>query len=168
MTSARGPEQAPRPQPSSQGTIPGSRIASGVVAALGAWVLQQSSTFDLQTPAGPWLLPGLAGALLLILGVAGVVLPERGTAEPWAPALLLRLGLVMVTLVAFLALLSIAGFLVASIFLSLAFAAIARVTLRLRGAVLLTGVVTAAVLFILFAYVFKVPLPGPASLGGGG
>jgi Tripartite tricarboxylate transporter TctB family len=141
---------------------------SAAVAVLGVWVLEQSTTFDLGTPAGPWLMPALAGALLVVLGVVGAVSPERRIAEPWTLAVLVRLGLVAATLIAFLVTLSTEGFLLAAILLSFAFAAIARGTLRLRSAVVLTGLATAVVLYCLFAFVFKVPLPGPVWLGGNG
>ena len=104
---------------------------SAAVAVLGVWVLEQSTTFDLGTPAGPWLMPALAGALLVVLGVVGAVSPERRIAEPWTLAVLVRLGLVAAMLIAFVVILSTEGFLLAAILLSFAFGAIARGTLRL-------------------------------------
>jgi len=55
------------------------RVVSGIIGALGVYVLAESTTFDLSVVAGPWLVPMIVGILLIVLGAWGVVRPERGT-----------------------------------------------------------------------------------------
>jgi hypothetical protein len=136
------------------------RVVSGVIAALGVYVIDQSLGFDLHTPAGPWLVPLIVGVLLTVLGAWGVVRPERG-ANTWFHLRKLPMALVAVILAAYVFVMPIVGFLAATIAMSIALSLPGPLQPRMRILVCVSGTAVAVGMYVLFVHVFNVPLPDP-------
>ncbi|MGD1035203.1 MAG: tripartite tricarboxylate transporter TctB family protein [Candidatus Dormibacteria bacterium] len=143
------------------------RAVSFLIAALGVYVIVESTTFDLGTAAGPWLVPMLAGSLLLVLGAWGVVRPERG-ANTWVRLRPLPVAFTGALLCAYVVAMPVLGFVLASILLCVGLSLPGPLRPRMRVAVGIAGAVTSVGLYLLFAHVFNVPLPGPVWATPGG
>jgi Tripartite tricarboxylate transporter TctB family len=136
------------------------RAVSAVIGALGVYVIVESTTFDLGTLAGPWLVPMIVGIVLLVLGAWGVVRPERGN-HTWFRIRRVPLLVTAVALCAYVFLMPILGFLAATVALSVALSLPGELETRMRILVCVAGTVTTVGLYLLFVNVFNVPLPGP-------
>jgi hypothetical protein len=136
------------------------RAVSGLIGALGVYVIVESTTFDFSTPAGPWLVPMIVGIVLAVLGAWGVVHPER-TSHTWFRVGWKPLVAIAIALCAYVYLMPIVGFLAATVGLSLALSLPGQLERRMRILVFVAGTLAAIGLYFLFVNVFNVPLPGP-------
>jgi hypothetical protein len=141
------------------------RVVSGVITALGVYVIIQSLGFDIRTVAGPWLVPLIAGILLTVLGAWGVVRPERG-ANAWLRLRKLPMAITAAVLLAYVLVMPVVGFLAATIALSAALSLPGPLQPRMRILVCISGAAVAIVMYVLFVHVFNVPLPEPAWANG--
>jgi uncharacterized membrane protein len=149
-------------RPSGGGTtgLLADRAVSGVIAALGVYVIVESTTFDLSTPAGPWLIPMVVGIVLALLGAWGVVRPERSS-HTWFRIAWKPLLAIAIALCAYVYLMPIVGFLAATILLSVVLSLPGDLDRRMRILVIVAGTIATIGLYFLFVNVFNVPLPEP-------
>jgi Zn-dependent protease len=149
-------------RPSGGGTtgLLADRAVSGLIGALGVYVIVESTTFDLSTPAGPWLIPMVVGIVLAVLGAWGVVRPEKST-HTWFRIRWVHLVATAVALCAYVYLMPIVGFVAATIGLSVVLSLPGDLEMRMRILVVVAGTLATIGLFFLFVNVFNVPLPGP-------
>jgi uncharacterized membrane protein len=136
------------------------RAVSGLIGALGVYVIVESTTFDLSTPAGPWLIPMVVGVVLAVLGAWGVVRPEPST-HTWFRIRWMQLVATAVALCAYVYVMPIVGFVAATIGLSVVLSLPGDLERRMRILVIVAGSVATVGLYFLFVNVFNVPLPGP-------
>jgi hypothetical protein len=136
------------------------RVVSGIIGALGVYVLAESTTFDLGTVAGPWLVPMIVGILLIVLGAWGVVRPERGN-NAWVRLRRLPVAITAVILCAYLFLMPVLGFVIASVLMCIGLSLPGPLQPKMRLGVCVAGTVASVGLYLLFVHVFNVPLPGP-------
>jgi hypothetical protein len=136
------------------------RAVSGVIGALGVYVIVESTTFDLSTPAGPWLIPMVVGIVLAVLGAWGVVRPERSN-HTWFRVAWKPLLAIAIALCAYVYLMPIVGFLAATIGLSVVLSLPGDLDRRMRVLVIVAGTIATIGLYFLFVNVFNVPLPEP-------
>jgi tripartite tricarboxylate transporter TctB family protein len=149
-------------RPSGGGTtgLLADRAVSGVIGALGVYVIVESTTFDLSTPAGPWLIPMVVGIVLAVLGAWGVVRPERSS-HTWFRVAWKPLVAIAIALCAYVYLMPIVGFLAATIGLSIVLSLPGDLDRRMRVLVIVAGTIATIGLYFLFVNVFNVPLPEP-------
>jgi tripartite tricarboxylate transporter TctB family protein len=136
------------------------RAVSAVIGALGVYVIIESTTFDLGTVAGPWLVPMIVGIVLVVLGAWGVVRPERSS-HTWFRIRPVQLVVTAGALAAYVFLMPVVGFLAATIALSIVLSLPGELQTRMRILVCVAGTVATVGLYLLFVNVFNVPLPGP-------
>lgn len=138
------------------------RLVSGLFACLGVATIVDSTTFQLSIPAGPWLVPMLCGVFLVVLGLIGTL--QGGRYIPrGAPLALRRLAFLGALLIAYLMMLSLVGFVIASIGFSLGAAFIVDTSLRMRAYTFIIGTAATMGLFALFQLAFGIALPSPTS-----
>jgi hypothetical protein len=149
-------------RPSGGGTtgLLADRAVSGLIGALGVYVIVESTTFDLSTPAGPWLIPMVVGIVLAVLGAWGVVRPERSS-HTWFRVAWKPLLAIAIALCAYVYLMPIIGFLAATIGLSVVLSLPGDLDRRMRILVIVAGTLATIALYFLFVNVFNVPLPAP-------
>lgn len=134
------------------------RLGAAVVAMVAGAAAAQALTFKVHFPTdplGPAAFP-VVGALLMGLGAASFWWERPVAQEEAAPGAMSRIGLALLSFLAFSLLLSPLGFVLAT---SLEFAALAVLFggKVLRG--LVAGLVFAVALFALFVFGLGLPLP---------
>jgi hypothetical protein len=136
------------------------RVVSGLIGAVGVYVIVESTGFDLHTVAGPWLVPMIVGILLAVLGVWGVLRPEHG-GNTWMRLRAVPLAIAAAVLCAYVLMMPILGFLITTIAMSLALGVSGPTQRRMQILVCVAGTIAAVGLYLLFVDVFNVPLPDP-------
>ena len=138
--------------------VSAARCVALVIAALGGFALRQALVHIQQaSDPGAWLLPLVCGGLCIVLGIV-VALTSRETLLPRRHLGRRGLAILLLLVYAFV-LLPWLSFLIGSVLLVLAVAAIAGSD---RGFVMAGGIGLAVAIWALFAYVLLQPLPSPS------